>query len=77
MHHTRTPAAPTAATVCTPPTCTGSAPALAAPASSGAGECSPCHQLFARACGLWRIHHKNPLIGWDYLPLSLVAYSEF
>jgi len=41
------------------------------------GQCSPCYQLFSRACGLWRKHHKNAVIGWDYLPLSLVAYSDF
>ena len=40
MNHTQTPAAPIAATACTPPTCTGSAVTLAVLASSGAGECS-------------------------------------
>ena len=44
MHTTQTPAAPTAATACTPPTCQGSASAVAAPASTCGGECSPLHR---------------------------------
>ena len=78
MHTTQTPAASTAAPACTPPTANGSASAVVAPASTCGGECSPCHQLLTLACGLWRMHHKNPVIGWRYLSSDLaLAYSEF
>ena len=81
MHPTRTPAAPTAATVCTPPTCTGSAASLAVPASSGAGECSPLHRdCMGREI---RIGDKvayylgsRSVVVLDLLPLGRFAYRH-
>lgn len=86
MHPTQTSAAPTAATSCTPPSHTGGASALAAPASLVVGECSvlpkPDHiasKFFTRACGLWRAPYRNARspFCWRYLSMSLaLAYSE-
>lgn len=57
MHTTHTPAAPTAATACTPPTCQGSASAVVAPASTCGGECFVLGAIFPASRNAHQWHH--------------------
>ena len=57
MNHTQTPAAPTAAPACTPPTANGSASAVVAPASTCGGECFVLGAIFPAPRNAHQWHH--------------------